>query len=482
MPPNYYLKPETALSKAKELIKVGKKQNALEMLYEMMKLKRGRVWHKNLQDLMVLFVDLCVELRKNIYFRKVIYLYKSMVVQECPQSMELVLDHYLSSIKKLTEEAHQKSKDAVLDIEDLDALDTPESLMLNAVTTEGVQDRSDKAILGPWLRFLWESYRLVLDLLRTMSKFEGFYYGIALEAYDFCIKYGRKNEFKKLTEALRVHSTRNQWQSNQQPPNPELQSLQIRIRMKQLDSAMDLEMYNDAFRAVEDIWGFFALSKKAGKSLVMKEYYTRISDLFFRSGSHLFHAAALLKLMNLSKEHKKTITIEEITTQASQVLCAILAIPLPQERLNFDKLLTSGESNAAKMKSLAVLLGLPTVPTRQTLIRDFLAFRVMNILPQELRKLFAVLETEFQPLKMYELIRPSLEFVKAQPELSSYLTNLEEVCIAKTVLQVSQVFRSIDFDHLCSLCPMVPPIKFERILVELIHNLELPIRIDHRNQ
>lgn len=53
------------------------------------------------------------------------------------------------------------------------------SLMLNAVSMEGTQDRSARTILMPWLKFLWDSYRLVLDLLRSNSKLEKLYHEVA---------------------------------------------------------------------------------------------------------------------------------------------------------------------------------------------------------------------------------------------------------------------------------------------------------------
>ena len=44
---------------------------------------------------------------------------------------------------------------------------------------EDKQDRSDRTILTPWVKFLWESYRQCLELLKTNSRVESLYHDTA---------------------------------------------------------------------------------------------------------------------------------------------------------------------------------------------------------------------------------------------------------------------------------------------------------------
>ncbi|TGZ64661.1 hypothetical protein CRM22_006245 [Opisthorchis felineus] len=488
MAPNQYHRPETALTKARELIKCDKKAIALEILYDVMKLRRAKQWQKVLEELMMLFVELCVELRKNVHFRKVIYQYKNISAMENTASLEQVIRYYLTLIKNRTEEAQRESKTAVMDIEDLDILETPESLMLNAVSFEGSQDRSARTILMPWLKFLWDGYRLVLDLLRSSAKLEHLYHEIANDTYEFCIKYGRKAEFRKLSELLRIHTQKVQNQTQTNAPNlvnlnnPETQILHFETRLRQLDCAMELEMYNEAFKAVEDIWGFILMSKKVSSPALLTNYYSKSAELFLRCGCHLYHAAALHKVMFLYRDHKKNITREELSTLGSRVLCATLAIPLPNSKLNSDKFLLSGEYNMIKQKTLAGLLGLFQVPTRQSLIHDLVRHKVQTMVPSELADLYQVLEADFQPLTLWERSQPALGLIQNTPELNVYSSQLHEVIVSKTVLQLSQVYQTIRFEELMKLCPFMDLISLERCVIELIHNLELPIRLNHRLQ
>ncbi|CAH8507248.1 unnamed protein product [Schistosoma turkestanicum] len=487
MPPSQYHKPETALTKARELIKCDKKANALEILYEVMRVRRPKQWQKVLEELMMLFVELCVELRKNMHFRKAIYHYKSMSVTENTISLEQVIRYYLNQIKSKTEEAQEVSKSAIMEIEDLDILETPESLMLNAVSMEGTQDRSARTILMPWLKFLWDSYRLVLDLLRSNSKLEKLYHEVAHDAYNFCLKFGRKTEFKKLCELIRQHTQKVQNQPQPNAPNAinlnnaETQTLHLETRLRQLDCAMELDMYNEAFKTVEDIWSFMMISRIHAMPSLMTNYYSKTAELFRRCGSHLYHAAALHKLYTLYRDQKKNLTREELSNIGSRVLCATVAIPLPNAKVNADKFL-SGEYTIMKQKTLAGLLGLIQVPTRQSLIRDLVRHKVHTVVPLNLAKLYQVLEADFQPLKLWELVQPALAHMTTTANLQVYITQLHDVIVAKTLLQLSQVYQSLNFDEFVKLCPFMEPIRLERIVIELIHNLELPIRVNHLQQ
>lgn len=122
------------------------------------------------------------------------------------------------------------------------------------------------------------------------------------------------------------------------------------------------------------------------------------------------------------------------------------------------------------------------MPTRQSLIRDLVRHKVHTVVPSNLAKLYQVLEADFQPLKLWELVQPALAHITTCSDLQVYITQLHDVIVAKTLLQLSQVYQSLDFNEFFKLCPFMEPIRLERIVIELIHNLELPIRVNHLQQ
>lgn len=73
-----------------------------------------------------------------------------------------------------------------------------------------------------------------------------------------------------------------------------------------------LGFFQEAFKAVEDIHGLFALSKKPPKPQLMANYYHKVSTVFWKSGNALFHASTLHRLYHLSREMRKNLTQEEM--------------------------------------------------------------------------------------------------------------------------------------------------------------------------
>jgi hypothetical protein len=47
--------------------------------------------------------------------------------------------------------------------------------MLSYVSGEKGKERSDRELVTPWFKFLWETYRTVLEILRNNSKLEALY-------------------------------------------------------------------------------------------------------------------------------------------------------------------------------------------------------------------------------------------------------------------------------------------------------------------
>ncbi|XP_078269555.1 eukaryotic translation initiation factor 3 subunit A [Rhinoraja longicauda] len=488
--PAYFQRPENALKRANEFLEVGKKQPALDVLYDVIKSKKHRTWQKIHEPIMLKYLELCVDLRKSHLAKEGLYQYKNICQQVNIKSLEDVVRTYLKLAEEKTEAAKGESQQMVLDIEDLDNIQTPESVLLSAVSGEDTQDRTDRLLLTPWVKFLWESYRQCLDLLRNNSKVERLYHDIAQQAFKFCLQYTRKAEFRKLCDNLRMHLGQIQRHHNQSTAinlnNPESQSMHLETRLVQLDSAISMELWQEAFKAVEDIHGLFSLSKKPPKPQLMANYYNKVSTVFWKSGNALFHASTLHRLYHLSREMRKNLSPEEMQRMSTRVLLATLSIPITPERTDIARLLDMDGIIVEKHRRLATLLGLQAPPTRQSLINDMVRFNVMQYAVPDVKEVFNWLEVDFHPLKLCGRVTKVLNWVRDQsekePDLLHYVPHLQNNTILRLLQQVAQIYQSIEFTRLVSLVPFVDPFQLERAIVDAARHCDLQVRIDHSSR
>nr|XP_015202373.1 PREDICTED: eukaryotic translation initiation factor 3 subunit A isoform X3 [Lepisosteus oculatus] len=488
--PAYFQRPENALKRANEFLEVGKKQPALDVLYDVIKSKKHRTWQKIHEPIMLKYLELCVDLRKSHLAKEGLYQYKNICQQVNIKSLEDVVRAYLKLAEEKTETAKEESQQMVLDIEDLDNIQTPESVLLSAVSGEDTQDRTDRLLLTPWVKFLWESYRQCLDLLRNNSKVERLYHDIAQQAFKFCLQYTRKAEFRKLCDNLRMHLGQIQRHHNQSTAinlnNPESQSMHLETRLVQLDSAISMELWQEAFKAVEDIHGLFALSKKPPKPQLMANYYNKVSTVFWKSGNALFHACTLHRLYHLSREMRKNLTQEEMQRMSTRVLLATLSIPITPERTDIARLLDMDGIIVDKHRRLATLLGLQAPPTRQGLINDMVRFNLLQYVVPDVKELYNWLEVDFHPLKLCGRVTKLLNWVRDQaekePDLQHYVPHLQNNTILRLLQQVAQIYQSIEFSRLASLVPFVDAFQLERSIVDAARHCDLQVRIDHTSR
>jgi hypothetical protein len=86
----------------------------------------------------------------------------------------------------------------------------------------------------PWFKFLWETYRSVLEILRTNQKLEALYSMTAVRAFQFCLQYKRTAEFRRLCDILRQHMQNMHKYRERDITQPESLQLHLETRFEQL--------------------------------------------------------------------------------------------------------------------------------------------------------------------------------------------------------------------------------------------------------
>lgn len=402
--------------------------------------------------------------------------------------------------KALEVHESQGTSSATGTIDDLEALETPESLLLSTVSGEQSKDRTDRTIVTPWLKFLWETYRTVLDLLRNNARLELLYQQTALQAFDFCTKYARKTELRRLCELLRNHLQNAAKYSGQihSINLSETDTLQrhLDVRFKQLNVAVDLELWQEAFRSIEDIHGLHGMSKRAPKAVMMANYYEQLTRIFKTSDNYLFHAAAWSKHFNLlrtsasalaagqtKQKDNPSATEADLTNAANFVLLSALAIPVISTS-RIGGAAVGEDSRKSKNTRLTSLLNLTAAPTRTSLFKDALGKGVLRDAKPEIRELYNILEVDFHPLSICGKISPILSKLGSDEKMKGYVQPLQQVILTRLFQQLSQVYESVELKFALELAQFPAPFEIpadavEKFILNGCKKGDLTIRIDH---
>lgn len=416
--------------------------------------------------------------------------------------IELAVEKVTAAQQKADEvQSTIEASAATSSIDDLEASETPESILLATVSGEQSRDRTDRAIVTPWLKFLWEAYRTVLDILRNNARLEILYQSTAMQAFDFCLKYARKTEFRRLCELLRNHvQTAAKYSSQMHAINlsdPDTLQRHLETRFQQLNVAVELELWQEAFRSVEDIHTLLNLSKRPPKNIMMANYYEKLTRIFLVGENYLFHAAAWSRYYTLLRQSAALVgsgqgkksdnppaSDADLQKAASFVLLSALAIPVISTTRSRGAMVDFDEAKKNKNSRLTHLLSMSQAPTRARLFRDALSKSLLQRARPEIRELYNILEVDFHPLSICKKISPILTKIGPDAEMERYIVPLQQVILTRLFQQLSQVYETVDLSFVEGLAQFPEAYQVTRGTIEkFIMNGnkkgDLAIRMDH---
>ena len=526
-------RPENALRRARDYENAGEKDKALDHLYEVLTARKmGRQWQPAHETMMLKFIELCVEYREARKCKEGLHCYRYLQAGAGqPQPLiKIIVSLVMLSMKKAGEaRARTETAAAALEsVEDLDEEQSPESLLMGGVTSDGSRERAERETLVPWLRHMLDTYRNVLETLRNMPQLEQLYHDVAVRAMIFCQQYSRAGEFKKVVATLRSHlktfldQYRAQVEGTRDPAarpiTAESVERQLSTRFYALEACADMNLWSEGFRIIEDIQSVMDKTALLPKSQLMATYYEKLARIFWVSENYLFHAYAVWRFYALSLAHNNKLGDEDKRKLASAVVLAALAIPVHAASATgaaagsaaaaMDAMLESGSSASAAERERKEFLSWllrwtsATVPSRDALIAELVAKGVVRAARPEVAALVRVLEGEFSPLTLAALAAPSLDWLAAQTgptlpahmsvgaasanarahSLSQYVVNVERLLVFRLLAQLTAVYTTVTLAHFRSLIGGLR-MSFhdvEKLLVRAVRARQLAVRIDHR--
>lgn len=303
------------------------------------------------------------------------------------------------------------------------------------IDSAGDKESIERRLIAPAQKFAWDAYDISLDIIKGSEKLEPIYQNIAHRAFTFCKVHQRKHDFRRLCEQrLRkdmVNAAKYAHQAHSVDlSNPDTLARHLDTRFLQLETAVELELWQEAFRSVEDVHGLVA-GKKSAKPSMMATYYEKLTQIFKAEGGKqtaVFHAAAWARYLQYAE---RAGSVPERAPGC--VLLSALAVPL-------------GEVESKQR--LVALLNLPKMPTRSELVKDAAAKHLKRV-PSAIRELYNIIEVDFQPLKACATLKPIINSLG--PEYQPYLPALREVVLSRLFQELSQVYDCVALAHVLDL-------------------------------
>ena len=173
------------------------------------------------------------------------------------------------------------------------------------------------------------------------------------------------------------------------------------MRIYQLDIGIKIELWQEAFKAVEDIHFLMNLPKRSPPPKALSEFYSKLGVVFCRASMDLFHSCTQHKLFKLTRDNRKNLSQQELSLLASRMLISTISIPITQVKHGLGKMLDIENALLEKHQKMARLLDLERSPSRSSLMQDMISrYGALRLVAKPLIKLYNLIETEENTLKM----------------------------------------------------------------------------------
>mmetsp|Transcript_40154 Transcript_40154/g.92869 ORF Transcript_40154/g.92869 Transcript_40154/m.92869 type:complete len:1180 (+) Transcript_40154:120-3659(+) len=467
-----FVKPENALKRAEELLEVSKQNEALETLHHAILHKRWKnQWSPTLEKIIERHLQLCVELQKMRFAREGLHQYRATCQAANIQSLEQVVRVFRKAAEDKVNQAKKDQDVRLGKVADLEEMDAPETILLQAIQAGDTRQQSQDKDVHTHFRFLWETYKVILDVLKSNSRLEEVYHETSRQAFEFCRANTRPQEFKRLCDILRKNyqdlskRTGPTGQNPVQPNNVDTITKTLETRCRQMQVATELDLWREAYNTSSEICDLMTALGKVNqrpKPHLRSMYYEHLGQIFWKSENYLFHAFASLKNVFFVKGAKQNMPKSELELLASRAVLAMLCVPF-QENSDIQASLemsTDGSHQYEKAKKNAFLFSAQSVPTRDSISSQITEKNLLSIAAEPCAKLFALVESDFTPLSLCQDAKPYLDQIASddvcEGKLKDYVIPLKQIIFFRLIKQLSEVYVSMtieDFENAASIVP-----------------------------
>merc|ERR1712137_431941 len=482
--------PAIAIKTATEMMALDRKEAAIKTLSECMSGRKNKnQWQPDLEVVITIYLDASLKLQDYKALKEGLHQYRTICYPSNTSSLEKVIQEFLGKADRSIQDAEQRA-DSVVKAALSDSEESVESKILRSVSGEELRERTRKNFLQPYFKFTWESYRAILDLVRNKPQMEVLYFNTAMQAIRFAEAHERKMELKRIGETLRSHfgqllehgeSNANMISISSVASNPASLNAMYGIRFEYLNAAVSMELWQEAFRAAEDINAIMNVAPPPTPPRLAK-YYERLAQLFWLSHNYVFHAYAWLKFHLVSAKHNRSLSKEDVQRNATIVLLAALSAPmeessshLARNHQDYFELQFEKEKNSR----FSSLLGRDSHLRRDDLVRELLVHDIPSSVLPEYQQVYQLAEEKYHPLTLCQSLEQVFKSVQSVTVFARYTALFTKACFTRQLQQLSRAFQVMKLDRVYQLAPSSTPHQIEKLIVKCTNNGLVAARINH---
>ena len=466
---NRGISPEDLYSKLVEL-EDNDDLKAISLVQEFIKGTKKRSWSKAMNELMKKAIEIIIAQSQIKPLKEVIAFCRSLTqVNYLPQfegiiktAKEFLLDKYEISNEKFKKFQNNQH----IDIEDeVDMVE--ENLNLT-----NAKDILDEQQFLEEQKFIWEAYKIILDVTKMNSKLFPLYIQILKDCFLFCGENKRIHEFKALCDSIRNYlfmlkknEAKPNFQNKIMVSDAKILRLLIQSSLNQIETANKLEEWEESFKTSEKIISFIEdyekiekKEKTTGKANKEKKYlkipplfeielYNHIQKLLWVSNYPMYHTYALIsiqktiennhsKLDNLSEKEKEIYDSYNLSKINEKIILAYLSTPIKNAYTNFTKV---GEelfedNNDTEIKTcqrMMKILKINHIPSRKYL----LGYLLNNNLTKNINK---------------EIVKYIKKIINEE-EYKPYLNKIQQNLIIKVLMLLPHIYKNISLSRIINL-------------------------------
>ncbi len=178
------LRPEGALNSARGLVEIGRIDDALEALHDVLGNRRFRQWNPNMEKIAEEYVKLCLSLGKPRFAKDGLIQFRNICQPNNLQSVDGILKMFRTAAEEKVRETRGKLVVGADGLIDLEEVESGENLLVSALSPEA--SVTDERAARSALRDLWDTLRVILEVCRNHPALDETYHSTAIKAFDFC--------------------------------------------------------------------------------------------------------------------------------------------------------------------------------------------------------------------------------------------------------------------------------------------------------